>query len=236
MQPGLSIKSNVATTVYWRMFSWRRQYSSHCECFGRKHYIVSFVTILLLLVLSISRVCSSRRNSKPCCCGATKAFSMIKTPPSTLSLHYSRKSQQELRYIYPDDLLDASRDATYAGIQKSLKRNEQLKRNQQLLLVPPPPTPLQRLQQQQQQQQHAASMMLKISHTAITEFPAVSSIAGASAIFLQFQVHLELLEKLVQRPAAAAAAIATTTSTTTTTTTGSLNDAGSRNDSPSAQP
>jgi Leucine Rich repeat len=46
----------------------------------------------------ISHGCSSRRNSKRSTFGTTYSFTAIKTPPSTFSLHYNRKSQVYKNY------------------------------------------------------------------------------------------------------------------------------------------
>jgi hypothetical protein len=80
--------------------------------------------------------------------------------------------------IYLQNLPWGNRDASYASIQSSLKRNQQL--NRVALLLAPPPSPL---LQRQQQQYHATNMMLKISHMAITKYATVPNNAGMSAIF-----------------------------------------------------
>jgi hypothetical protein len=73
-----------------------------------------------------------------------------------------------------------------------LTRNQQLNRVNLLLAPPPPPPPLQQQQQLHQQQQPrnvGMTMMLKISHKAITKFATVPNNAGASAIFKLLQAH-----------------------------------------------
>jgi hypothetical protein len=68
--------------------------------------------------------------------------------------------------VYSYDLPEDNRDASYASINNSLKRNQQLNRVAWLLVPPPPPPLLQR----QQQRHTTSSTMLKISHMAITRF------------------------------------------------------------------
>jgi Leucine Rich repeat len=96
------------------------------------------------------------------------------------------------------------RAAALTNIHHSLTRNRQLN-HVNLLLVPPSRGPQQ--QHQQYQRNHAGTMMLKISHKAITKFATVPNNAGASAIFKLFTARPQLLEKRLQRPAAAAVVI-----------------------------
>jgi hypothetical protein len=77
-------------------------------------------------------------------------------------------------FFFPQDLPLDIRDATYASIQRSLIRNQQLNRVALLLVV----APLQGRRQQHQQQlasSSSSSMMLKISHKAIAKLAAVGN-------------------------------------------------------------
>jgi hypothetical protein len=111
------------------------------------------------------------------------------------TLHQTKSSVQELPLIRKKDFPVNIRDASYASIQNSLIRNQQLNRVA-LLLAPPPLPPLQR-------QQHATRMMLKISHKSITKFATIPNNAGASAIFKLLQARPAILEKRLRQPAVA---------------------------------
>jgi hypothetical protein len=98
---------------------------------------------------------------------------------------------------------DAVRNiTTLTSIKNSLPRNQQLNRVNNLLSIPPPPPPLHR-------QQHAtSSMMLNISHKAITKLATVRKNAGVIPIFTLLQTRPALLEKRITRPTTATAATA----------------------------
>jgi hypothetical protein len=111
------------------------------------------------------------------------------------TLQHQNSTVQELPeindYNFPTVYAQKFPTASYASIKNSLIRNRQLNRAN-LLLAPPPP---------QQQQRNAGTMMLKISHKAITKFAVAPDNAGASAIFKLFQARPALLEKRIKRPA-----------------------------------
>jgi hypothetical protein len=138
-------------------------------------------------------------------------------------LQHKNSSVQELEGIREDCFPIDNRAATYASINNSLARNQQLHRLDGLLLVAP---------QQQRPQPPDGTIntsttlfWLKVWHKAIAKFSntatggpiggAGGSNAGASAIFKLFTARPQLLEKRIQRPtttttaAAAVAAVAT---------------------------
>jgi Leucine Rich repeat len=90
----------------------------------------------------------------------------------------------------------------YSSIQDSLTRNRQLHRVNNILLAPSPPPP----PRQQQPGTSNTTLLLKISHKAITsKFAAIPNNAGASAIFKLFTARPQLLAKRIKRPPPAVA-------------------------------
>jgi hypothetical protein len=105
------------------------------------------------------------------------------------TLQYKKSRVQELPWI----------DTTsYASINNSLTRNQQLNRVN-LLLAPPTP-------HQRNDTTSSLIPMLKTWHRAIAKFAMVPDSAGASAIFKLFQARPALLEKRLKRPADGATA------------------------------
>jgi hypothetical protein len=127
-------------------------------------------------------------------CGSPELFS-----DEDATQHFVTTLQRTKSFVQDlPGIRDYIRATTYASIQSSLIRKEQLNRVA-LLLVPPP----------LQRRQHATSTMLKTPHKAIAEFAMVPNNAGASAIFKLFEVQPTLLEKRLKRPPPRVAAATT---------------------------